>query len=607
MTVSVRSYLSPTLVLLAFDWPDAASRTDFLGFAIRRTPGFWSADGKTRAPNSWLPNRLTFDGSAADTQGDAPTDQAPIQKFMWWDARIDPQDRNASFRYDVYPVVGTPENLQVLDGQAGVCEVVLPAHVVDGVGTWFNRAVVSSQAFAKQVAALGLAPDAVPSAEQALKLRTWLANDMEQVFAAMLDPASRAVSAVYHLTDTLWALPAFEAFGRQHGEASLAIVYDAHATARKGKPPLPSPNQPAVNALQGLATLAPRDRTHIMHDKFIVTDAPANAATAVTPARVLTGSANFTTEGLTEQANVLHAFDSPALAALYNARAHALAANPTIAETAKLSAGWSAPITIGSAQVRVAFSPEPAGQRTEIDTIVAAIAAAKHSVSFCLFMPTDAALRDACFAAGDRGLMMFGLVNRINVGSATKADAAQHAGQSLDAATLANLELYHRQRDRRDVIDAAYFSPATVPKGFEPELRLFPGEPAPAYPPVVIHHKFIVIDAEGANPIVYTGSANMSRNSEQYNDENLLEIRDARIAAIYLAEFLRLYEHYRARALSIETKRHGAGAQRQLALAPDSSWAKKYYVAGSPEEKARIALASTVPTDAPGMHARRVA
>ncbi|AOL07787.1 MULTISPECIES: phospholipase D-like domain-containing protein [Burkholderia] len=593
MTVSVRSYLSPTLVLLAFDWPDAASRSDFLGFAIRRTPGFWSADGKTRAPDSWLPNRLTFDGPAAHTQGDAPTDQAPIQKFMWWDARIDPQDRGAAFRYDVYPVVGTPANLQVLDAQAGVCDVVLPAHIEDGIGTWFNRAVVSSQAFAKQVAALGLAPNAAPSAAQALKLRTWLANDMEQVFAEMLDPASRAASAVYHLTDTLWALPAFEAFGRQHGEASLAIVYDAHTTARKGKPPLPSPNQPAVDALQGLATLAPRDKTHIMHDKFIVTDASSSAV----PTRVLTGSANFTTEGLTEQANVLHAFDSPALAALYNDRAHALAGNPSIADTAKLSPGWSAPMTIGRAQVRLAFSPEPAGQRTEIDTIVAAIAAAKHSVCFCLFMPTDAALRDACFAAGDRGLMMFGLVNKINVGSATKADAGQQAGQTLDAATLANLELYHRNRDNHDVIDAEYFSPATVPQGFEPELRLFPGEPAPAFPPVVIHHKFIVIDAEGANPVIYTGSANMSRNSEQYNDENLLEIRDQRIAAIYLAEFLRLYEHYRTRALTINAKQHGTGAHAQLALAPDSSWAKKYYVAGSPEEKARIALASTAPTD----------
>ncbi|KWI97899.1 phospholipase [Burkholderia ubonensis] len=591
MSVSVRSYLSPTLVLLAFDWPGAPARGDFLGFAIRRTPGFWSADGRVRAPDSWLPNRLTFDGPAADTQGDAPTDQAPIQKFMWWDARIDPQDRGGAFRYDVYPVVGTPASLQVLDAERGVCDVVLPAHVEDGVGTWFNRAVVSSQAFAKQVAALHLAPGEAPAADQALKLRTWLANDMEQVFAQMLDPASRAVSAVYHLTDTLWALPAFDAFGHAHGDASLAIVYDAHVTARKGRPPLPSPNQPAVDALQGLATLAPRDRTHIMHDKFIVTDAPGSAA----PARLLTGSANFTTEGLTEQANVLHTFDSPALAALYNDRARALAANPPIAETARLSPGWSEPVTVGGARVRVSFSPEPAGQRTQIDTIVAAIEAAQHSVAFCLFMPTDAALRDACFAAGDRGLMMFGLVNRISIDSATKADAAQQNGQALDAATLANLELYHRGRDHRDVIDARYFSPATAPQGFEPELRLFPGEPAPAYPPVVIHHKFIVIDAEGANPVVYSGSANMSRNSEQYNDENLLEIRDARIAATYLAEFLRLYEHYRARALAIDAKTRGASPHPRLALAPDASWAKKYFVAGSPEEKARVALAAPAP------------
>ncbi|MBN3724824.1 phospholipase D-like domain-containing protein [Burkholderia sp. Ac-20379] len=591
MSVTVRSYLSPTLVLLAFDWPQAANRADFLGFAIRRTPGFHSADGQTRAASSWLPNRLTFDGPVADTQRDAPTDQAPIQKFMWWDARIDPPDRGQAFRYDVFPVVGTPDALQVLDAEAGHCALTLPDHVVDGVGTWFNRAVVSSQAFARQVAALGLGEHDTPTAAQALALRTWLANDLQQVFGAMLEPATRAASAVYHLTDTLWAIPAFEAFGKAHGKDALAIVYDAHETARKGKPPLPSPNQPAVDALKDLAILAPRDRTRIMHDKFIVTD---GGGSDPQPARLLTGSANFTTEGLTEQANVLHSFDSAILAGLYNDRAHALASNPSIADTAKLASGWSEPAQVGSAAVRVAFSPEPGKSRIEIDTIVAAIEAAKHSVVFCLFMPTDAPLRDACFKAGDAGLMMFGLVNRISASGAQAAEADQHDGKTLDASKLANLELYHRSRDNRDVIDAEYFSPATVPEGFEPELRLFPGEPAPAYPPVVIHHKFIVIDAEGENPIVYTGSANMSANSEHYNDENLLEIRDARIAGTYLAEFLRLYEHYRARALAIEAQRTGtthAQAHPTLALQPDARWAKKYFVEGSPEAKARAALA----------------
>ncbi|RQS59303.1 hypothetical protein DID96_35280 [Burkholderia sp. Bp8963] len=36
---------------------------------------------------------------------------------LWWDARIDPQDRGGRFRYDVYPVVGTPASVQVLDAK----------------------------------------------------------------------------------------------------------------------------------------------------------------------------------------------------------------------------------------------------------------------------------------------------------------------------------------------------------------------------------------------------------------------------------------------------------------------------------------------------------
>ena len=64
--VRVRSYLSPTLVLLAFDWPDGTSREDFLGLANERQPGFG------RAAKSWLPNRIGFQGPAPD-QRDQPS------------------------------------------------------------------------------------------------------------------------------------------------------------------------------------------------------------------------------------------------------------------------------------------------------------------------------------------------------------------------------------------------------------------------------------------------------------------------------------------------------------------------------------------------------
>jgi phosphatidylserine/phosphatidylglycerophosphate/cardiolipin synthase-like enzyme len=109
---------------------------------------------------------------------------------------------------------------------------------------------------------------------------------------------------------------------------------------------------------------------------------------------------------------------------------------------------------------------------------------------------------------------------------------------------------------------------------------------------VVVHHKFIVIDAETNSPIVYSGSANMSGNSVFGNDENLLEIKgSARLARIYLAEFLRLYEHYRARAHFIAWKLSGkAPPNAGFALRGDRSWANEHYKPGTPEFKARVAM-----------------
>ena len=255
---------------------------------------------------------------------------------------------------------------------------------------------------------------------------------------------------------------------------------------------------------------------------------------------------------------------------------------------------WSDTIQIGSAKVRVSFSPEPTGKRVQIDTVVKAIGKAEHSVIFCIFTPTDKDLRAACFKGGDKGLMMFGLVNNISPDSAAKAEAARKDGKVLTNPQLANMELFHRSRDQKDVIEGAYFSPATVPEGFEPELRTFPGAEVPEYAPVVIHHKFVVVDAEGSYPVVYTGSANMSENSEHNNDENLLEIRDGRVAAIYLAEFMRLYEHYRARAHAIKQKKQPARAKKKpLALRPNREWADRHYTPGSPEWKARLAMAAS--------------
>jgi hypothetical protein len=287
--VSLRAYLSPTLVLLALDWDKGKTQKDFLGFAIKRKPGFHSPDG---------------------------------QSFLWWDARIDAADRNGQFIYTAYPVCGTADDPKILETEAGICQVSLPDHIVNGVGTWFNRAVLSSQAFTRKLAAMKLQKGAAPPPEKALVLREWLANDLEQVFGEILRGATRAVGATYHLTDALCAIPQLKAFAEAQGSHALALVYDSHKIAKtKKQPERPSPNQAVVDDLGGIIDFSARDKTSIMHNKFIVSDGPHGSRS---PERVLMGSANFTSGGLTSQANLLHVFDSPQLARHYSDRAAAI-------------------------------------------------------------------------------------------------------------------------------------------------------------------------------------------------------------------------------------------------------------------------------------------
>src|SRR5262245_60398965 len=588
-TTSARAYLSPTLVLLALNWPDGQHRNDFLGFAIKRTPGFQNLASGVLAPTSWLPNRIGFNGRPAEGQPDFPSDQAPIQKFMWWDARLEGLKAGQPIKYEISAVLGTPAHHAVDQTTTFALTVELPRHIERGIGTWFNRAVMSSQAFSRKVAALKLNGDA-PTPAQAMSLSEWLANGMQE---PLLDFAAKATSlagAIYHLTDDLWVIPALK---KRMAKAKIGLVYDSRLQKDpKTKKPLPNVNAAAIKTLTSVKFFG-RNKTTIMHDKYLVAGDNLLATSGMQAQRLLCGSANYTTEGLTSQANLIHRFDSSELAALYRKRCQVLKGNPTLGTTAKAT-GWSKTVSIGDAGIRVFFSPEPGkpgDHSASIETIVQAVHRARSSVVFCLFTPTDQDLRDACFSVGDAGKMMFGLVNRV---AGEEPTLKPTSTGKIPADPLASLEIFHRSKDNRDVIGAEFFHAKTVPPGFAVEMNVFPGKKPPPYPPVIIHHKFIVIDAETDSPVVYTGSANMSGNSVFKNDENLLEITGSpSLARIYLSEFMRLYEHYRARARFIAFKLSGqAPAAAGFALRSDRSWAMAHFTPGTPEYKARERMLS---------------
>ena len=584
--IIAKSYISPSLVLLAMDWPDGETRQDFLGFAIRRKPGFFNNKTEVFADSSWLPNRLGFDGPPPSGEPDPPSDKAPIQKFLWWDARLDGLAPNSKVSYEISPVCGNVSDFNLISDDTTIVEITLPPHTEFGIGTWFNRAVMSSQAFSRILKSMGLKTNEVPVPENALKLRTWLSNGMEQPLPNFISSASSVVGAIYHLTDNLWVIPALQA---AMTTTSIGLIYDQHLD-KQGNPK-PNPNNEAIGILSNVSFFS-RRKTNIMHNKFLVSGERLLEDDNSNPTQLTCGSANYTTGGLTSQANLLHTFNSPDLARLFLRRYQLLKKDPSKSNTAK-EAGWSQTVSVGDAGIRVFFSPEKKQANNftslSIETIVEAIHSAKSSVVFCLFTPTDERLRQACFALGDAGKMMFGLVNHV---SKHEPETNPSPSGTIPADELAALEIYHRSKEAKDVIGAEYFHAEIVPPGFDPEINIFPGEKPPPYSPVIIHHKFVVIDAETESPTVYTGSANMSGNSVYHNDENLLEIKGSpRLARIYLAEFLRLYEHYRARARFIDFKKKGGNAsQAGLALKKDRSWANKHYTPGTPEYKARLRM-----------------
>jgi hypothetical protein len=193
------------------DWPAGKQFADFLGFAVLRSPGF-----NPREKDGYLFNKIGFNPPGPNSQP-LPSNVAPFQKFLWWDGGINDADRGKTFKYTITPVRGTgPKDLVLQHDAETTISVTLPRVEEDGIATWFNRAVVSSQAFSRQF------PD---PQSKILEVMDWLANGLEDSFARILSGAKKIDGAIYHLTDKRWVVPALKGF-----KGDLSLVFEAAAT-----------------------------------------------------------------------------------------------------------------------------------------------------------------------------------------------------------------------------------------------------------------------------------------------------------------------------------------------------------------------------------------
>jgi phosphatidylserine/phosphatidylglycerophosphate/cardiolipin synthase-like enzyme len=91
-----------------------------------------------------------------------------------------------------------------------------------------------------------------------------------------------------------------------------------------------------------------------------------------------------------------------------------------------------------------------------------------------------------------------------------------------------------------------------------------------------IHHKFVVVDFKGDNPVVYCGSSNLAYNPEQKNGDNLLEIRDKDVVTAFAIEAIRLVDHFSWLNKLVEED----ASEDEMFLYDDTEqtkWYSKYY------------------------------
>jgi len=87
----------------------------------------------------------------------------------------------------------------------------------------------------------------------------------------------------------------------------------------------------------------------------------------------------------------------------------------------------------------------------------------------------------------------------------------------------------------------------------------------------LLHNKFLILDASGADPVVITGSMNWTGAGGASNDENTLILHDAALAQAYLAAYQELYDALGPETLCAVGGNDGFLVYLPLVLRPEAS------------------------------------
>lgn len=530
------------MCLLAMNWKKGRPPEDFVGFAIESKP----PGGDTFFA---VNNRLTFSAPEDDDEDeDDPvrlsTLVSPIQKFRWVHF---PRNANldGAFTYRVTPIF-MDEDDRLNQGEPQEAEIELRRETYPGqVNVTFTRGFVSSQAFVDKFEKFGPIKTLLPATAKAgltfkathprkEEALAWMGFETRETILELLDQAAKEKADVRVVAYDLSEPEVVSRFQRL--KKKLRIIIDdskEHGTAESGE-------TQAAKRLKTSAGAANVKRQHmksLQHNKMIIVNGKKTK-------KVVFGSTNLSWRGLYVQANNAFIVEGKkavdlALAAFDNYFNN----EDDFEDTA------SAELTslgIKKVDAKVAFSPHSAS-----NSLLATIGDDIADTTSCLFYSlaflsiTPGIIKEAIKKISKKpGIFVYGIADK----------------------KVGGFDLQMPNGNIAPVFAAALEK--NVPAPFNKEPVGGGGNR--------MHHKFVVIDFDKPTARVYLGSYNFSIPADKKNGENLLVIRDRRIAVSYTVEALRIFDHYHFRVVQREAKK--AKKKLELARPPRSAGEKPWFL-----------------------------
>ena len=476
-------------VIIGWTMDDPALRDGLLGFAIRRTEFDPITNEILRL--KWLGGYKRFAETDEGKIDDNSSLEAPFQRFRWNDYSL---KSSRVYLYEVYPMRGTPNNLEREDTPLRF-EICPSPEDINDLGIYVNRGVTAAAAYLyrfKNKSPKEIGPHAY----------RWLSRGLKESLLDFINSTKSGETlhvAIYEFFDHEVAQAFKDAIDRN---VSLKIVNDAkpgkHSTEKSE----------AVLEEFGLTQYSVKRTTvSISHNKIVI------RLTNDKPKEIWTGSANFSENAFNFQSNTALIIRDNNTVQYFEEFFQGMSTNPSKKDSkiTNLAIMDKANSSTDRFAEKTFFSPIK--KKDILETSCELINSAKSIVMISAPFGVDITMLEALNANSD-SIIEYGLVN---------------------STAKKKIKKLHRKNTR-------FFTPK--------RLKTYMGRnwDAKAFGAHKIHAKTIVIDPWGDNPKVLIGSANFSKASCSDNDENtLLIVGNKRLASVIATEFMRMYDHYKSR------------------------------------------------------------